>query len=104
MTDHMRIVADDVHELHDLADWLEAKGRRETAAWLRSLASRYEVVAGANNTARHYASAFFGWFNKHYPEPSSHDNHPWCRLGEWLGQTAPHAPIPSKPSIWLSDK
>ena len=27
------------------------------------------------------AANFFAWYNKHYPEPSSHPHHPWCVLG-----------------------
>ena len=30
------------------------------------------------------AAAFFGWFNKHYPPPSQHPDHEWCRLGAAL--------------------
>lgn len=27
------------------------------------------------------AASFFGWFNKHYPSPSNHHEHPWNRIG-----------------------
>jgi hypothetical protein len=30
------------------------------------------------------AKEFFAWFNKHYPNPSNHPNHPWCKMGESL--------------------
>lgn len=26
------------------------------------------------------AADFFGWFNKHYPEPSRHPDHEWNKL------------------------
>lgn len=27
------------------------------------------------------ARSFFAWFNKNYPEPSNHPDHPWCVAG-----------------------
>lgn len=30
---------------------------------------------------------FFCWYNRHYPvSPSVHPDHPWCKLGEVLGE------------------
>lgn len=30
---------------------------------------------------RDAAAEFFSWFNRTYPAPSTHEDHPWCRLG-----------------------
>ena len=34
---------------------------------------------------------FFAWYNRTYPEtPSVHPDHPWCKLGEILGEADRH--------------
>ncbi|MEI7866817.1 MAG: hypothetical protein WCI11_02915 [Candidatus Methylumidiphilus sp.] len=32
------------------------------------------------------AAIFFAWFNRNYPFPSNHINHPWIKLGEALDE------------------
>jgi len=59
-----------VDELREVADWFRLRGLDENAALLDHAA---HVVQCAAN--------FFAWYNKYYPEPSSHPHHPWCVLG-----------------------
>ena len=62
-----------VDELREVADWFRLRGLDENAALLDHAA---HVVQCAAN--------FFAWYNKYYPEPSSHPRHPWRVLGVLL--------------------
>lgn len=62
-----------VDELREVADWFRLRELDENAALLDHAA--HTVQCAAN---------FFAWYNKYYPEPSSHPLHPWCILGAIL--------------------
>lgn len=62
-----------VDELREVSDWFRLRGLDENAALLDHAA--HAVQCAAN---------FFAWYNKYYPEPSSHPHHPWCVLGASL--------------------
>lgn len=62
-----------VDELREVADWFRLRGLDENAALLDHAAHVAQCAAN-----------FFAWYNKYYPEPSSHPHHPWCVLGVLL--------------------
>lgn len=87
------ICRDDAKELHDIALFFESTGKAENAAMLKDAANRYDALACAYASAMSLypsALAFFGWFNCHYPEPSQHETHPWCRLGSLFSEIQKH--------------
>ena len=71
------------HHLWSLADWFEEDGFSNTAGQLLLAADAIER-----------ASAFFAWFNRHYPAPGSHPDHEWNQLGMALaaGESSQSAP------------
>ena len=77
----------DVEELRDIAEWFDKRGDSLNGDFLRAVATRYEVLAGAYSTAskvRSAASNFFAWANKTWPNPCGNDSHPWNVLGKAL--------------------
>ncbi|TXH50489.1 MAG: hypothetical protein E6Q97_20330 [Desulfurellales bacterium] len=78
----------DSEELRDIAEYFESRGKPMQGEFLRNVAARHEVLAGAYstaNTTRNAAFDFFAWFNKTYPTaPSNHHEHPWCVLGSLM--------------------
>ena len=72
-----------VDELREVADWFRVRGLDENTALLDQAA--HTVQCAAN---------FFAWFNKYYPEPSSHPQHEWCVLGVALTPDSAGAALP----------
>lgn len=80
----------DAEELRDIAADFEARGKKRNAEFLRRLAGRHEIMAGAYDTAARKVGGFFAWFNRQYPEPSADPDHPWCVVGAWLSERRRH--------------
>lgn len=80
----------DAEELRDIAAYFDSRGKKPNGDFLREVANRHEILAGAYATAssvRDAARAFFAWANKTWPNPGRNENHPWNRLGVAL---SPH--------------
>lgn len=54
---------------------------------LRELADQIEQERALVQEIIHASKDFFSWFNRHYPEPSMSEDHPWNRLGMALNRT-----------------
>ncbi len=81
----------DVAELNDIADWMDALGKRDNGQHLRKIANKLEILAGAYSTAskiRGAAVDFFSWANRTWPNPGGNEDHPWNKLGLLLGECA----------------
>jgi hypothetical protein len=75
----------DAQDMRETADLLDRLKYHENALWLRRVAARHEVIAGAYRTAdaaRAAACDFFAWFNRHYPVPSTNESHEYNRLAK----------------------
>lgn len=66
-------MSEQADELRDISGFFARRGDKANADWLMRAADTLEA-----------ASAFFAWFNRHYPEPSAHAEHPWCTLDRHL--------------------
>lgn len=78
----------DAEELRDIAAYFDSCGKKPNGDFLREVANRHEILAGAYATAasvRDAAWGFFAWANKTWPNPGGNGNHPWNRLAEALG-------------------
>jgi len=76
----------DAEDMRETADLLDRLKYHENALWLRRVATRHEVIAGAYRTAdaaRKAAGDFFAWFNRHYPPPSTNEAHEYNRLAKF---------------------
>lgn len=60
----------------ELSQFATAKTARELALEKECTEWRIHYAKLAKD-----ASSFFGWFNRHYPSPSNHYDHPWNQLG-----------------------
>jgi hypothetical protein len=80
-------MSDDI--LHELkADWMECACYEGSLSVDREVidqaAAEIERLRAERDTLLLDAREFVRWFNRHYPDPSRHPDHPWCEINNRL--------------------
>jgi hypothetical protein len=67
-----------------MSTYLTGEPTDDAANELIALRAEVERLRAERDTLLLDAREFVRWFNRHYPDPSRHPDHPWCEINNRL--------------------